>query len=256
MRTLRVLSYNIHKGFSATNLNFILKQIKESIELVHADLVFLQEVIGHHETHKNKLKDWPTVSQFEFLADKLWPHFAYGKNAVYTEGHHGNAILSKYPITSFENIDVSTNRLESRGILHATIKIPEVDTEVHAICLHLGLFEAGRKIQINHLCKRIESLVPRNAPLIVGGDFNDWQERASPILKKKLNLEEAFLKQQGSHARTFPSWLPVFKLDRIYCRKLSVEEAKILTDGVWSSLSDHAAIYAELRFDLRQFGRY
>lgn len=232
---------------SATNLNFILKQIKESIELVHADLVFLQEVVGHHETHKNKHKDWPTVSQFEFLADKLWPHFAYGKNAVYTEGHHGNAILSKYPITFSENIDVSTNRLESRGILHAKIKIPEVASEVHAICLHLGLFETSRQVQISRLCDRIDSLVPHEAPLIVGGDFNDWQERASPILEKKLNLEEVFLKQQGTHAKTFPSWLPVFKLDRIYFRKLQVGDAKIFTDGIWSSLSDHAAIYAELR---------
>lgn len=245
MRKLRVLSYNIHKGFNATNLDFILKQIKESIELVHADLVLLQEVVGHHETRKNKHKDWPTVSQFEFLADKLWPHFAYGKNAVYTAGHHGNAILSKYPITSFENIDVSTNKLERRGILHAKIKIPAVSVEVHAICLHLGLFEVSRKVQLSRLCERIDSLVPHNAPLIVGGDFNDWQERASPILEKKLALKEVFLNQQGSHARTFPSWLPTLKLDRIYCRKLHIAEVKIFTDGVWSDLSDHAAIYAE-----------
>ena len=246
MQKIRVLSYNIHKGFNATNLNFILNKIKESIELVQADLVFLQEVIGHHETHKSKHKDWPTVSQFEFLAGKLWPHFAYGKNAVYTAGHHGNAILSKYPITSFENVDISTNRLERRGLLHAAIKIPGIGSDIHAICLHLGLFESGRKIQINQLCERIESLVPPDAPLIVGGDFNDWQEKASPILEKKLALEEVFLKRQGTHARTFPAWLPVLKLDRIYCRKLQIADTKVFIDGIWSDLSDHAAIYAEL----------
>lgn len=248
MNSIRVLSYNIHKGFSATNLNFILRQIKKSIELVHADLLFLQEVVGHHELHRNKYEDWPSVSQFEFLADNLWPHFAYGKNAVYTEGHHGNAILSKYPITFFENIDVSTNRLESRGLLHAQIQVPGALTQVHAICLHLGLFEAGRQIQIDQLCNRIESRIPHNAPLIVGGDFNDWQERASPILKRRLQLDEVFLKQSGSHARTFPAWLPIFKLDRIYCRKLHIGEVSIFANGVWSSLSDHAAILAELRF--------
>ncbi len=37
-------------------------------------------------------------SQFAFLADEIWPHFAYGKNAIYSAGHHGNAILSKHPI--------------------------------------------------------------------------------------------------------------------------------------------------------------
>src|SRR5690349_17254196 len=96
---LRVLSYNIHKGFGPGNIKFILKKIKEALRSIHPDLVFLQEVLGHHEIHQKNIKGWPEQSQFEFLAHELWPHFAYGRNAVYTNGHHGNAILSKHPIT-------------------------------------------------------------------------------------------------------------------------------------------------------------
>ena len=112
--SLQVLSYNIHKGFSSGNRNFVLHQIREAIRTVRADLVFLQEVLGEHREHQRKYSaHWERDSQFEFLADEVWPHFAYGKNAIYTSGHHGNAILSRYPFTFFENIDISTNRMES-----------------------------------------------------------------------------------------------------------------------------------------------
>ncbi|MEK6705963.1 MAG: endonuclease/exonuclease/phosphatase family protein [Bdellovibrionota bacterium] len=244
---LRILSYNIHKGFSTGNSRFVLGRMKEAIELVHADLVLLQEVIGHHEVHRNKVIDWPTVSQFEFIADKLWPHYAYGKNAIYTLGHHGNAILSKYPILEWENLDVSTNRLERRGLLHAVIKAPRgLSESLHVICLHLGLLESERGTQVNRLCDRIEAMVPVGAPLIVGGDFNDWRGKITKKLDERLSLSEAFLCLGGSHARTFPSWLPVFRLDRVYFRGLAAHSAECLTGPPWNELSDHAAIITEM----------
>lgn len=244
--SLRVLSYNIHKGFSASNMSFVLDQIKESIRLVSADLVCLQEVLGHHEKHGSKMKDWPTTSQFEYLADKIWPHYAYGKNAVYTAGHHGNAVLSKYPITFWENEDISTNRLERRGLLHVALEVPGQNAPLHAICLHLGLFENERREQLANLARRIHKLVPDECPLIVAGDFNDWLEKATPILAREMGLHEAFRELQSAHARTFPSWLPVLKLDRIYYRGLRAREALCFTGQPWNELSDHAAVYAEL----------
>lgn len=243
---LRVLTYNIHKGFSTGNRRFVLEQIREAIRSVHADLIFLQEVLGHHETHGRRVENWPTMSQFEFLADSLWPHFAYGKNAVYSAGHHGNAILSKYPFTFWENEDVSTNKLERRGLLHGVIEIPGHTKPVHAICVHLGLIEAERQTQITRLCKRIHSMVPDGEPVVIAGDFNDWMGRATRPLKNELQVSEVFEEAGGAHARTFPSWLPVLKLDRIYYRGGSVEKSMTLSGQPWSSLSDHVALYAEL----------
>ncbi len=243
---LRVLSYNIHKGFTTGNLAFVLHRIKSSIDIVHADLVFLQEVLGHHEGHGKRQKHWPTMPQFEFLADKIWPHFAYGKNAAYTEGHHGNAILSKYPITSWENIDITTNRLERRGMLHATVQLPHQKQELHAVCVHLDLTASGRAAQIASIIKRIEKAVPHDAPLVLAGDFNDWGEKASALLRKNLDLNEAFLAINGEHARTFPSWLPVLRLDRIYYRGAEAVTARILSHKPWDVLSDHLAVSADL----------
>jgi len=37
--TLKVLTYNIHKGFSATNRRFVLHGIKDALRKVDADVV-------------------------------------------------------------------------------------------------------------------------------------------------------------------------------------------------------------------------
>lgn len=245
-KKLKIVSYNIHKGFSTGNRKFILKKMREALTGVHPDFVFLQEVQGHHDVHQKKITDWPAQPQFEFLAHELWPHFSYGKNAVYTNGHHGNAILSKYPFISSENIDISTNRLEKRGLLHGMVDVPWSKDPLHLICVHLGLLEAERNHQVLRLCSRIESHIPHGEPLIIGGDFNDWRGKASGTLEKKLEVREAFLSLHGSHAKTFPSWMPALRLDRIYSRGLRFESARCLNDPPWNDLSDHSALVAEV----------
>ncbi len=245
MTRVKVISYNIHKGFASGRKRFILNRIRELFQDLHPDLIFLQEVVGENQIHGKSVKEWPTQSQFEFLADQFWPHYAYGKNAVYQYGHHGNAILSKYPFISFENIDVSMSRFERRGLLHGVISIS--GKLIHLICAHLGLIESERMLQIHRLCSRIESHVPHDEPLIIGGDFNDWRQKASHPLQKKLDVQEAFLKTQGEHARSFPCWLPALRLDRIYYRGVRVQNAQCLTEKPWNQLSDHAALFAEFQ---------
>lgn len=242
---LKILSYNIHKGFAAGAKRFVLPHIREVLKSVDADLVFLQEVLGQHNSHAERVGEhWPVEPQFEYIAHELWPHFTYGKNAMYTDGHHGNAILSKHAFVKWENIDVSNNRFEKRGLLHGVISVPNFAQELHSICIHLDLFESGREAQVARLCERINASVPADAPLIVAGDFNDWRQRVSHVLEDQLGLIEIHKNLHGKHARTFPSWFPLLKLDRIYCRGLKFTEAKSLTGAPWNQLSDHAALYA------------
>jgi endonuclease/exonuclease/phosphatase family metal-dependent hydrolase len=66
------------------------------------------------------------------LADSLWPQFAYGRNAVYPEGDHGNALLSKFQIIRHDNLDVSISGHENRGVLHCVLRLPGEGPEVHA----------------------------------------------------------------------------------------------------------------------------
>jgi len=244
--SLRILSYNIHKGFSLDR-RFVLSAIKQAIHTTNADLVFLQEVVGEHKRHSKNVANWPEDPQLEFLADTLWPHFAYGKNAVYSQGHHGNAILSCHPMITWENIDISNNRLERRGLLHVTIESLRPDQlPIHAICVHLDLFEKGRAAQLDRIVQRIIEHVPDDCPLILAGDFNDWRETASPILEERLGVKEIFQQLYGKHARSFPAWFPFLPLDRIYMRGFKAIEANCFTQAPWDSLSDHGAILAVL----------
>jgi endonuclease/exonuclease/phosphatase family metal-dependent hydrolase len=242
---LKVLTYNIHKGFSPGNSSYILEPMREAIRGVDPDLVFLQEILGEHRKHQKKISGWPEDSQFDFLAETVWPHSAYGKNAIYTHGHHGNAILSKFPIAHWENIDVSSNRLESRGILHGAMKIPHSTHLLHFFCLHLNLLERSRKAQVQILCDRINARVPSECPLIICGDFNDWRGRATAMLEQQTGVREAFQTFQSSHARSFPSKYPLLTLDRCYFRGITVENATVLNGPPWNSLSDHLPLMCE-----------
>ncbi len=246
MAVIRVLSYNIHKGLTPANRRFVLERMRTAIRSVDAEVVFLQEVQGEHHKRAARFPDWPIEGQCEFLADSIWSHHAYGKNALYDHGHHGNAILSKHPFTAWENLDVSNNRWERRGLLHGVVKHPALPHDLHLICCHLDLFERGRKKQVQKLIERIAQAVPAECPLLVAGDFNDWRARVSPLLTTDLGLIEVHHALHGDHAKSFPVWWPLLRLDRLYVRGLKPLRAECLTGDPWRTLSDHAALLVEV----------
>lgn len=238
----KVLTVNTHKGFTALNRRFILPELREAVRGIAADVVFLQEVHGTHEHHPQRYNNWPSMPQYEFLADSIWPQFAYGRNAVYPHGDHGNALLSKFQIIGYDNLDISQSGHESRGLLHCVLRLPGTGQQVHAICVHLGLREVHRQQQLKLLAQRIAE-IPGQAPLIVAGDFNDWRQQAD---LSRSGLQEVFVQAHGKPARTFPARLPLLALDRIYVRNLKAHQAHVLTARPWSHLSDHAPLSVEV----------
>ncbi|MGB8338982.1 MAG: endonuclease/exonuclease/phosphatase family protein [Burkholderiales bacterium] len=243
---LHIATFNIHKGFSRFNRRMTVHDLREKLTSLGAHVVFLQEVQGSHDRRAERHHNWPSAPQHEFLAGDLWTDFAYGKNAVYDEGHHGNAILSQYPITKWENEDVSAHWFESRGLLHCELAMPGWDEPLHCVCVHLGLGGRGRREQLESLCERIDRLVPHSAPLVIAGDFNDWRLKASKILKSKLDVREAFETANGHPALSYPAGMPIFSLDRIYVRGFVVKSANSLKGRNWSRLSDHVALATTL----------
>lgn len=242
---LQVATYNIHKGFSHFNRRMTVHVLRDQLRLIGADVVFLQEVVGFNARHALRHKEWPDRPQHEFLASQMWTDHAYGKNAVYDDGHHGNAILSRYPIVRFDNTDISAGAHERRGLLHAEIKVPGWAENMHCVCVHLGLFARGRRKQVQIVCERIESLVPHGAPLVLAGDFNDWRREASDPLSD-LGVMEVFELTRGRPARSFPARLPLLRLDRIYIRGFDVRHAEVHRGAGWALASDHAALTASL----------
>ncbi|OGB30339.1 MAG: hypothetical protein A3F78_09440 [Burkholderiales bacterium RIFCSPLOWO2_12_FULL_61_40] len=244
--SITVLTVNIHKGFTFFNRKFMLPELREAIRAVGAEVVFLQEVTGTHAWNARWVIGYPEMPHYEFLADSLWPQFAYGRNAVYPNGHHGNAVLSKFPIVRFHNRDVSIHGTEGRGLLHCVLQMPGRGPPVHAICVHLGLTESHRRRQLHLLCETVRQDIPASAPVIVAGDFNDWRHRAHQVLAQGAGLHEVFVQAQGKAARTFPARWPLLSLDRIYVRNAIGHAPVVLPVKPWSHLSDHAPLAAKI----------
>ena len=244
-RPLTVVTYNIHKGLSQFNRRLVLHDIRERLKALDADVAFLQEVQGKHERNARRHMTWPDVGQHEFLAHE-GAHCVYGMNCVYQHGHHGNAIVSRHPIPSWENIDISHHPIESRGLLHCEVMVDGWKQKLHCINVHLGLWARSRRFQLEWLSDRIRAAVPDGEPVVVAGDFNDWQKKASDYLGKQLGLYEVFEKHEGRLAKSYPAQMPMLSLDRIYVRGLNVQAVERHVGPMWSKLSDHVALAARL----------
>ncbi len=183
MPKLRVVSYNIHKGRSLSGRDS-LPELRLGLHGLHADILFLQEVQGRNEQHAN------LHAQHASLAAALHMEVAYGCNAVREMTDHGNALLSRYPILSFENEDVSDHVLEQRGLLHGQLDIE--GRCVHCFVVHLGLFAGSRMRQIQTMAERIERLVGPHEPVLIAGDFNDWRNELAPMFVRQLGVYEVF----------------------------------------------------------------
>jgi len=242
---LNVVTLNLHKGLSTFNRRMVIHELREGLNSLDPDLVFLQEVQGLHERHAKRFAAWPSAPQYEFLAQERWRH-AYGRNAIYDHGHHGNAILSRFPIVSFETEDVSNHRFERRGLLHCVVAVKGWRRNLHCVCVHLSLHERGRRRQLDAIAARLDELAARGAPIIVAGDFNDWRHRATAVLEDRLGMAEVSIARHGRVARTFPSLLPMFRLDRIYVRGFEIVSSHVHRGAPWAMLSDHLAVSAQL----------
>lgn len=246
---LRVLTVNVHKGYTMLRRRFMLHELREAVRTVGSDLVFLQEVSGAAPDAAPRNGTAPAglaVAHYEYLADQIWCQHAYGRNAVIAGRDHGNALLSRFPILGFTNHDVSVPGAEARGLLHCVMRIAGDARRLHGVCVHLGLREAHRARQLEHLLTMLEREVPLEAPLIVAGDFNDWRGRADSALRS-CGLEEVFRLANGEHARSFPARLPMLRLDRIYVRGVKAAHPLPLPRRPWATLSDHAPLAAEIQ---------
>lgn len=243
---ISIATWNIHKGFSHFNQRLTVHALRERLRELAADIVFLQEVQGEHTGHAARHEDWPDTPQHEFLAEGMWPNHAYGRNVVHDLGHHGNAILSRFPILSAHRHDITRLRFEKRGLLYCEIAVPAWSRPLSCICAHLSLFGRSRRHQYEMLARFIEENVPCEAPLVVAGDFNDWRGKAQSLFASRLGLREVFAMTGEKPSRSFPAGLPLLRLDRIYVRGLRPLRATVHSGPAWAKLSDHAPLSAQL----------
>lgn len=236
---LTVITFNIHKGKHPLLSRETLDPIRDFLVTHSVDVVFLQEAIGADP--KRDLFD-----QVAYLAEGLSSQFCYGKNFIAEQYHHGNAILSRYPIVRHHNTDLSSNRYERRGLLEADIDLPH-GKKLKAFCCHLNLLRESRRKQIAKVAETIEKGIEGHpGPVFAGGDFNDWQRDANSIFFEH-GWKEVGMEGDRQHFLTYPSYWPRMALDRIYYRAAALVEAQTLPYGDFGFLSDHLPILAKFR---------
>ncbi|WP_434627055.1 endonuclease/exonuclease/phosphatase family protein [Chromobacterium sp. CV08] len=246
MKSISVITYNIHKGMSPLNRHLRVGDMAEALAELAPDMLFLQEVQGKHLERALRHQRWPAQPQHDFLASRLAHRAVYGLNASYEHGHHGNALLTRFHVSHWCNRDISVNRFESRGVLQCQLQPDGWPQPVVALCGHFNLLGFDRRKQYRGLARYVQEAIAEHTPLILAGDFNDWRGEASMLLRRELGLQEVFLETRGSHAQSFPARMPMLPLDRIYVRGLRVESARVLSGKPWSVLSDHLPLCAQL----------
>ncbi len=238
-RTLRVATYNIHKGVQGVGPSRRLEihNLSLAVEQLDADIVCLQEVRKLNRREAAHFSHWPELPQADYLAPEGY-EAVYRTNAVTRDGEHGNAMLSRWPVLGHRHEDMSDHRFEQRGLLHSEVNVQGL--ALHVLVVHLGLIRASRVRQAVQLDQYIRREIPARAPLIVAGDFNDWGERVHRHFAD-MGLRTF---EPAAHP-TFPARLPLVQLDYVYARGLLPLRVQVPRGRGWWRMSDHLPLIAE-----------
>jgi endonuclease/exonuclease/phosphatase family metal-dependent hydrolase len=223
--SIRIVSYNIHSGVGVDGIQDY-QRIGRFLAERNVDIALLQEMDTRPRQRDTQ----------EDIARLCAGHFRtlIPSPAVFTaHGWYGNAVLSRFPAMFSQTIDVSQFGRQPRNIQEVIL-----NTEaglLHILNTHKGLRRLERREQIHKLGLHLKQ--PSAIPLVVGGDFNEWQ-MFSPYLAK---LNEVLTPHPMT--ATFPTRWPVFRLDRFWTRPGSiVESARVLKTPETRVYSDHHPI--------------
>jgi endonuclease/exonuclease/phosphatase family metal-dependent hydrolase len=243
----RVLSYNIHRAIGVDR-RFRPERIVTIVDSYKPDIVLLQEV--DEGAPRSRELDLAR----ELATDLGFPYRAVGHNVTLRKGRYGNATLSKHPILSERNIDLTIDLWKRRGCQHTAIELRNTDEHGHhhqrrldVFNLHLGLSAGQRARQVELLARSSEMTdLPPSAACVVGGDFNDWRSLLVPSLTGGMNFRSATDSSTGRPLRTYPSFFPRGPLDRIYYRgPLALLDAYRCRLRLSRLASDHLPIVAD-----------
>jgi endonuclease/exonuclease/phosphatase family metal-dependent hydrolase len=201
---VRVVTYNIHTCVGVDG-RYDPGRIVAVLREIDADIACLQEVDSRRgfEGH---------ADQWAYLGEAAECRVVLGPGTRDRRGRFGNAIMTRFPVLGTRSIDLTVASYEPRGAIDADLLVG--DRVLRVIATHFGLRAAERRLQANRLMSALAeaaTVYRRGADaVILMGDLNEWRGRSGAI--------RAFDRRLGPSAaeRTFPSWMPVLALDRIY----------------------------------------
>jgi len=234
----RVVTYNIHKGIGGMDRRYRLKRIVEAIAHCEPDIVCLQEVDDGVPRSRHD-------RQVDLLGDALeLPHRAFQRNVKLTQGHYGNAILSRFPLVDVQHLELTIRpKKRRRGLaVHCRLRYDNHTRTLLLFNVHLGLAGFERRLQLRR-CLASDSLrrSHQSTPVIIAGDFNDMWGTLGRTILEPHNFQSA-----AGTIKTFPAAMPLRPLDRIYFRgDLIVDHAFGSHTANARQASDHLPLVAE-----------
>lgn len=199
-RQFTVASYNIH-GCVGRDRRRDAQRIAEVVTELDVDVMGLQEVNSRIGLADHDM-------QMEFLAKSTGFEAVSGHVISRDDGHYGNVLLTRHPVTEVRRIELSVPGYEPRGALDVDLKIH--GQLVRVVVTHFGLFRRERREQARRL---LDTLAIHENPqrlVVVLGDFNEWQpfSRSLKSINSHLGMTPA--------PATFPAIFPLLALDRIW----------------------------------------
>jgi endonuclease/exonuclease/phosphatase family metal-dependent hydrolase len=225
---LNVASYNIHRCIG-TDMRCDAARVATVIGELGCDTIGLQEVSS---------RPGPTTDsmQLDYLARATGMTAVAGSTIIKHGGDYGNALLTRRRILDVKRHDISFRRFEPRGALEVDI---EVDGEkVCVLVTHLGLRLTERRFQVRKMLEVLRKL-PMHQAVVVLGDMNEWLPLGHPLRW----LHELLGKPPSE--RSFPVWLPMLALDRVWVRPAgSLREFRVHRSALARKASDHFPVRA------------
>ena len=231
----RILTYNVHRCVG-NDRKLDVARIADVLATLEPDIVALQELdVGRKRTGH--------VDQAHEIAERLDMACHFHAAMKVEEELYGDAILTAYPETLIQVGPLPGHprigALEPRGALWVEVTIDGKPVQV--INTHLGLVPREQQIQATHLAGASWIDHPRcRGPKIVLGDFN---ATGTSVVYRTLTakLEPARrLAPLRSPTSTFPSQLPVLRIDHIFVSpEIQVKDVFAPFDPPWRVASDH-----------------
>jgi phospholipase D1/2 len=195
---LVVASYNIH-GCIGTDRKHDTTRVARVIREINADVLGLQELHAHGvgADPSDEIKLLTAMSEFEVVT---------GTTFVGPRGDYGIALFSRLPVLAVRRIDLHVPPREPRCALDVDVAVGH--DVLRVITTHLGLAPWERRLQVQRLTEAIVRDPSRLT--VVLGDINEWFFLAHTLRHLGAHFG------QSSRARTWPSWQPLFALDRIW----------------------------------------
>ena len=232
---MRLLSWNIHKGIGGRDRRYSLQRIIDCIDHEQPDLVCLQEV--DRLVARSDFDDQPRL-----LGQSLNLQSTFQANVSVSNGTYGNLILSRWAVGSTHRISLKRGIRKSRGAQLIHVETPE--GALHLVNTHLGLDERERHWQIDFLLDHELFQSSSVMPTFIAGDFNDWRNTLAEQSLANHGFQQ--VTSPPSDYRSFPSWLPVGGLDKVFVRgEVTTERVKVVRTSLARVASDHLPIVVD-----------